>query len=230
MRRFFRGQARRVVDRFLYPHIQVKADEDLEPDPSAPVTVPPAPEELLPDSEKGLLLLALTPFLLQAILQAGNLAGTLVGVPILVMHDPRVAEILKQAGTRIAGMEQTTLEAVRATLAEGVLRGYSARQIAYGVPEDGFLGLNSTVSETYKGRAELIARTEIVHARQLVALERYAEAGYNMIYVTDGFSCGWTTHNDPDTANGSVRTVTECSGWPLAHPSCQRVFLPYTEH
>jgi hypothetical protein len=44
--------------------------------------------------------------------------------------------------------------------------------------------------------------------------------------VVDGPECGWTSHPDGDLAHGSIRTVDDCSAYPLAHPGCIRSFVP----
>lgn len=44
--------------------------------------------------------------------------------------------------------------------------------------------------------------------------------------ISDGPDCGWTTHDDPDLADGSTRTREEVEAYPIAHPRCQRVVWP----
>lgn len=229
MQRFFNDQAARVNHRFLLAipaerwdvHTKAEADDFDEMPP-----VPPTAEEVLPEDEKQRLWLALLPYLLSAIHNSASLAGEIVGVSDLVGQDPRIAELLKESGTRIAGIHRTTLNAVRTALADGISRGYSARQIAYGVPEDDFRGLHDTVTETYKGRALTIAQNEIANARALTSAEMYQEAGVRMVYITDGPSCGWLTHNSGDSAAGSIRTLIEYRQTPYSHPNCQRVAVP----
>ncbi|MFE1230664.1 hypothetical protein [Streptomyces sp. NPDC058745] len=46
------------------------------------------------------------------------------------------------------------------------------------------------------------------------------------IEVYDGPDCGWTGHDDPDRAHGTLRTVREALVHPLAHPHCRREFFP----
>lgn len=47
-----------------------------------------------------------------------------------------------------------------------------------------------------------------------------------MVEVFDGLDCGWTTHQDTDKANRSVRTVEDAAEWPIPHPRCRRGFGP----
>lgn len=52
------------------------------------------------------------------------------------------------------------------------------------------------------------------------------ELGVNYVEIRDGESCGWAEHNDPDTANRTLRTVQDALAHPSAHPNCQRELLP----
>lgn len=57
-------------------------------------------------------------------------------------------------------------------------------------------------------------------------LNRIRQAGVTMVEVFDGADCGWTTHQDPDKANRTVRTVDDAAEWPISHPRCRRAFGP----
>ncbi|MFB7424723.1 phage minor capsid protein [Streptomyces hydrogenans] len=57
-------------------------------------------------------------------------------------------------------------------------------------------------------------------------LNRAREAGVGYVEVFDSVGCGWTRHNDPDGAAGSVRSVEEAASWPISHPRCRRAFGP----
>ncbi len=52
------------------------------------------------------------------------------------------------------------------------------------------------------------------------------DLGVNYLEIRDGDGCGWTEHNDPDTANRTLRTVQDALAHPTAHPHCQRELLP----
>lgn len=220
LHRFFVAQARRVVERYLV-EFSVKASVL-----DQPATQPPQPEELLPTLEWNSLWLVLLPYLLQVILDALTMAGEMVGLDVIVETDPRVQRLLSQAQLHLAGVHRTTLNSIRTTLAEGFSRGYSPRQIAYGVPSAGYLGLAHSVAEAYAGRALVVAEDQIVRARQHAALERYQEAGIAMVHVSDGAGCGWESHNSGGEANGTLRTLIDASNYPLSHPHCHRAFTP----
>lgn len=44
--------------------------------------------------------------------------------------------------------------------------------------------------------------------------------------VRDGPECGWVAHEDPDHADGTIRSVEDCEAYPLAHHGCRRQFFP----
>ena len=52
------------------------------------------------------------------------------------------------------------------------------------------------------------------------------ELGTEWLEVRDGADCGWTSHDDPDRANRTLRTVQDALAHPSAHPNCQRELLP----
>jgi hypothetical protein len=52
------------------------------------------------------------------------------------------------------------------------------------------------------------------------------ELGVSYLEVRDGEECGWTSHDDPDRANRTLRTVQDALAHPSAHPACVREFLP----
>lgn len=52
------------------------------------------------------------------------------------------------------------------------------------------------------------------------------ELGTEWVEIRDGSGCGWISHDDPDTANRTLRTVQDALAHPSAHPNCQRELLP----
>lgn len=52
------------------------------------------------------------------------------------------------------------------------------------------------------------------------------ELGVSYVEVRDGADCGWTSHDDSDRADRTLRTVQDALAHPSAHPNCQREFLP----
>ncbi|EFL29474.1 OmpA/MotB [Streptomyces himastatinicus ATCC 53653] len=52
------------------------------------------------------------------------------------------------------------------------------------------------------------------------------ELGCEWVEVRDGPDCGWESHDDPDRANRTLRTVQDALAHPSAHPHCARELLP----
>ncbi|WP_329126030.1 hypothetical protein [Streptomyces sp. NBC_01353] len=52
------------------------------------------------------------------------------------------------------------------------------------------------------------------------------QLGCDWMEVRDGPDCGWQSHQDPDRAHGTLRTVQDALAHPVAHANCQRQFYP----
>ncbi|MEV7279744.1 hypothetical protein [Streptomyces sp. NPDC093111] len=74
--------------------------------------------------------------------------------------------------------------------------------------------------------AEAATLTKSAVAYNAGTLNRSREAGVTMVEVFDGLDCGWTSHQDPDKAARTLRTVEEAAEWPISHPRCRRGFGP----
>lgn len=137
--------------------------------------------------------------------------------------DPIVVEVLKTAATQVAGITETTREAIQRLLSAGAEQGWSIAQLIDGV--DGAPGLRAVVQETYRGRAQTIARTEVARAQAEAAQARYADAGVEKVLILDN------GQDDPDAAcaklNGTVQTLAWYRKNPIAHPNCTRAASPY---
>jgi len=225
---FFIQQAERVVARYLgtttatleYPVWMGRLAW-------APAVKETQPNEILPPEEDRRLQIVMRPDLEDQYIQSSHLAGQLIGVPD--PPDPgsqRVNDYLLAAGARIVDINDTTRDNVALTIALGGERGYNQRQIARGVPADNFQGLDEVVAQTYRNRSDTIVRTELSYANAQATLDTFREQTVEWVEVMDGDGCGWTDHDDPDEADGSLRTMDEADEYPIAHPNCVRVFLP----
>lgn len=227
LRAFFVNQAQRVLRRFAQAEgVSLKA-QTFALTVTDPLERKATTGELFPgDEEAARLARIVVPVTRDQALASGNLAAELVGVEGLVRESPELTRLMRQAGTRIRAIDRATRTAVREQLRIGAERGYSPFQIANGVPADGYAGIRSTVKETYRGRADSIARTELATSSQDAAHDRYGVAKVTEVDILDGPNCGWLNHNDPDLANGSRRSLDDAADHPLAHPNCVRVSVP----
>ena len=176
------------------------------------------PGEVIPAADAEVLIRALLPHRRRAALMASAIAAELVKMPALTDADAALRQMLARGGDRIRRINANTRDAVRRTLDQGMTDQLTDRALAARVRQ--------VVRETYTGRANAIARTEMALAEQAAAHERYAAAGIQKVRILDGPECGWTSHDDPDLANGSTRTMAEAEAQPLSHPNCRRASVP----
>ena len=73
--------------------------------------------------------------------------------------------------------------------------------------------------------AEMLMRTRTAVAFNQGSLDQFSQFGVGWVEVLDGQGCGWTSHDDGDTADGTVRTVQAAGQHPLSHPNCRRSFI-----
>lgn len=74
--------------------------------------------------------------------------------------------------------------------------------------------------------ADVVMRTKTAVAYNAGALNLGNRAGVRFYEVFDGAGCGWSSHSDPDRANGTIRSADECASFVIAHPRCLRSFGP----
>lgn len=139
----------------------------------------------------------------------------------LLSTQPPAREIVQQvarqnAARRVTNISDTIRQRIASTIERGLRDGLSDREVAR--------NLARVVGS--EGRAATIARTEMALAAQEAAHDRYARAGVEFVDISDGPGCGWTSHDDPDLADGSRRTIQEANEYPIAHPRCVRASFP----
>jgi hypothetical protein len=111
-----------------------------------------------------------------------------------------VADLEKQGAERITGINEHTLDAVKASLAEGTRHGYSLDQMIEGVPDEGYNGIKA-LPEFDDARAETVARTETMLSYNRAALDAYGEFGVSEVLAYDG-------DEDPECAARDGQTFT----------------------
>ena len=91
--------------------------------------------------------------------------------------DMTLARIRRIAGERVTRINETTRDAIRGAIVEGVDLGEGAAQLGARISEAASLS-------PYRG--ELIARTETMHAWNASALGTYADEGVTLVEAEDG--------------------------------------------
>lgn len=157
-------------------------------------------------------------------LDLGVLAYAAVGDELAVelafdLEGPSTSGIRNRLADQVTRITDHTREILRDRVETAVARGYSIEQLVAGV--DDMVGLR----DLFGNRARMIALTETANAYNHAALEGYAQTGLvDTVRVFDGADCGWTSHDDPDLANGSERTLEDARDHVISHPRCQRAF------
>lgn len=134
------------------------------------------------------------------------------------LDDSATRRLLHEAASRVVRIDETTRQAIATMLQRGQEMGLSAWEIANGTDE--FPGIEGLFRETWRGRAETVARTELQHAQNRAAVDRYQATGLvDRVELVDG---------DEDQVcaarNGKVVPLEQVPG--LAHPRCTLLCIP----
>lgn len=144
-----------------------------------------------------------------------SLAGELVGVEAVPMNPRTVSRIAR----RVKQVDEVTRTAIRRAIADAHTLGMGQDAVAE--------NLRGVVSETYANRHKTIARTELAVIDQEAAHDRYRAVGLTHVLIEDGADCGWLRHDDPDKADGTIRTIADADAHPTSHPNCVRSSGPH---
>jgi len=134
------------------------------------------------------------------------------------LEDSAVRRLLLESASRVVRIDETTRQAIASTLAEGASRGLSAWEIANGTPD--FPGIEGLFTQTWRGRALMVARTELQHAQNRASIDRYLATGLvDRVEIIDG------DDDEPcKSRNGTVVPIEQAPS--LAHPNCTLVLVP----
>jgi len=131
--------------------------------------------------------------------------------------DPHSVEwIEKRAGELVTGINKTTQNSLRIALKEGLEQGEDSKKIARRIR--GFF------DETYRGRAQRIARTEIIAASNEGALAGYEENGIQkaeFYTALDERTC-----EECSALHGDIYPIDEAHGIIPVHPGCRCTYIP----
>lgn len=133
-----------------------------------------------------------------------------------------------------AWVRQTSRRETAAALLEGRTAEQAGRALAKaGAGEavellGGPVGVIQYADGSYHRMAdysEMLLRTKTAQAYNAGTLNVLKGADVGWVEVLDGNTCGWTSHDDPDTANGTVRPIHDAMAHSLSHPRCRRSFI-----
>lgn len=110
-------------------------------------------------------------------------------------------------------------------LASKVTNAREAKRMAK-QPIHGWVNDASTYRTTLANRESVLYDRAVNRAFNEGLMAAWSSRGVQYLSVIDGPECGWTSHDDPEIANGKVVTLEEALQYPVAHPFCRRSFVP----
>ncbi len=147
------------------------------------------------------------------------------------LADSTFADILSKTGFVEADVKAWVREegrrATRAAVMEGKTAQQAARDMARALEDRGVGRITYANGRrvTLDDYADMLVRTRSAEAYNEGTLNTLAGAGVEFVEVLDGGDCGWTSHDDGDKANGTVRSLDDCRQQQLSHPRCRRSFF-----
>ena len=163
-----------------------------------------------------------------------NIIDGILGIPADAPPDEVVVRRVRgYAARRVRMVNAATRRAIRETIATGFRAGLTQEQVARGtgragiaLRQTGWRPLREVVVQTYRNRADTIARTEraLVYAR--TSIDRYEMYDVDRAVALDGAECGLRKHGVMPYANGRRFSLATARRWPIAHPRCVRGWAP----
>jgi HK97 family phage portal protein len=139
------------------------------------------------------------------------------------LTDPAVTRALAGAGKRVKEIVETTRQELEDCLKYANENGWSIGRLVRG--DETQRGIRDIVEQTYKGRAETVARTELGEAQNRATAERYKANGVDRVEILDN---GNDDDDEPcKIAAGQIWSVEYFSDHLLEHPRCTRAGAPY---
>jgi hypothetical protein len=151
---------------------------------------------------------------------------------VQVLAQQTYSEVLEATGfvrsETKAWIRQQARTQTTAALLEGRTAQGAGRDLARSARELG----DSLTSIVYKNGARhtiadygnVLLRTTSANCYNAGTLNMLSTSGIEYVEVLDG-DCGWSSHDDPDRANGTVRSVSDAMEHSLSHPRCVRSFV-----
>jgi len=136
------------------------------------------------------------------------------------IHRDRIELIYTRAYTELDGITTVMDTQISRTLAQGLLEGRSADELADAVAEN-IDGISAT-------RAQVLARTEVIRAHASGTLGAYREARIEGVHLKAEFSTAGDGHVCFKCAalEGNVYDIDAAEGVIPVHPNCRCVWLP----
>jgi len=192
----------------------------------------PFADDLFGDGDAAELEMLFNRFALELVQLSWDTWNLSLGVNVAFdLTDPAVTKALALAGPHVKSINETTLKALQAALQYASERGWSIDHMVEGdaTTDPPRPGLRDLIEQTYRGRVESIARTELGYAQQTAATARYAAAGVDRVLVMDN---GFNDSAEQcvvlgNGGKGTVMSLAWASSHVLGHPRCVRAFAAF---
>lgn len=133
---------------------------------------------------------------------------------------------LQEALRRARAFLRAATDAARARLGRFTVPAFDRQQLQQDHPLDTVIYANDARHPVEAWARAALSWQTVTTANTAAARTALDDLGIEWLEVRDGRDCGWTSHDDPDRANGTLRTVQDALAHPSAHPHCVRELLP----
>ncbi|MGW7283945.1 hypothetical protein ACWGH4_00340 [Streptomyces sp. NPDC054847] len=133
---------------------------------------------------------------------------------------------LREAVRRAQAFLRAATDAARDRAGRFTVPAFDRAQLEQDHPLDTVIYANDSRHPVEAWARAALSWQTVTTANTAAARTSLDDLGIEWMEVRDGAGCGWETHDDPDLANGTLRTVQDALAHPTAHPHCVRQFLP----
>jgi hypothetical protein len=130
----------------------------------------------------------------------------------------RIQEALRRARVFLRAAQDAARDALSARIDTALLRREH--------PLDTVIYANQARHPVDGWARSAITWQAVTTANTAAARTALDELGTQWVEISDGADCGWLSHDDPDRANRTLRTVQDALAHPTSHPHCVRELLP----
>ena len=130
----------------------------------------------------------------------------------------RISEALRRARAFLRAAQDAARDTVANRIDTAALR--SAH------PLDTVIYANNARHPVDSWASAAITWQAVTTANTAAARTALNELDVQFVEISDSPDCGWTSHDDPDRANRTLRTIQDALAHPVSHAHCVRELLP----
>jgi hypothetical protein len=134
---------------------------------------------------------------------------------------------LTEATRRARAFMRAAVDAARTRITQFDVGTFDRRALREAHPLDTVIYANDAKHPVQSWAESALSWQAVTTANAGAVGTAYEQLGVTQVKVRDGSGCGWATHRDPDTADGTIRDIDDALAHPVAHARCVREFLPH---